>query len=154
MAVLRIGTLATLGLAMVALPGEAQERHRMTTPIPPEITTPDTVDTRIGTFFDGVPTKETAALVYDQLDFSRGVEVFLNGVPGASMLALRAGSRAVGAVNGTVGIFQDLMDSKSLFITANAESIYYAAWIDLKNGPIVIESPPNVLGVVGDFWFR
>ena len=35
MAVIRIGTLATLGLAMVALPGEAQERYRMTTPIPP-----------------------------------------------------------------------------------------------------------------------
>ena len=156
MAVIRIGTLATLGLAMVALPGEAQERYRMTTPIPPEITTPDTVDTRIGTlkFFDGVPTKETAAMVYDQLDFSRGVEVFLNGVPGASMVAFRAGSRAAGAVNGTVGIFQDLMDSKSLFLTANAESIYYATWIDLKNGPIVIESPPNVLGVVNDFWFR
>jgi hypothetical protein len=28
------------------------------------------------------------------------------------------------------------------------------AWIDLKNGPIVIESPPNTLGIVDDFWFR
>jgi len=66
MTVLRIGTLATLGLAIVALSGEAQERYRMTTPVPAEITTPDTVDTRIGTlkFFDGVPTKETAAMVY------------------------------------------------------------------------------------------
>src|SRR5215469_2335189 len=73
---------------------------------------------------------------------------------GLAMVALPGGSRAVGAVNGTVGIFQDLMDSKSLFLTANAESIYYATWIDLKNGPVVIESPPNVLGVVNDFWFR
>ena len=36
MTVLRIGTLATLGLAMVGPPGEAQERYRMTAPTPPE----------------------------------------------------------------------------------------------------------------------
>jgi hypothetical protein len=106
------------------------------------------------TFFDGVPTEETAAKAYDQIDFSRGIEVFLNGIPGASLVAFRAGSRAVGSVDGVVGIFQDLMDSKSLFLTANTESIYYATWIDLKDGPIVVESPPNVLGVVNDFWFR
>jgi hypothetical protein len=32
--------------------------------------------------------------------------------------------------------------------------IYTTAWIDLKNGPVVIESPPNTLGIVDDFWFR
>ncbi len=70
------------------------------------------------------------------------------------MVALRTGSRSVGAVDGTIGLFQNLMDSKSLYLTANTESIYYATWIDLKIGPIVVESPPNVLGVVNDFWFR
>jgi hypothetical protein len=128
----------------------------MTTAIPPSITTPDKVETSIGTlnFFDGVPTPETAQKAYDQLDLTRGIETFLNGIPGASMVALRQGSRDTGTVNGTVGIFQNLMDSKSLFLTANTESIYYATWIDLKNGPIVVESPPNVLGVLDDFWFR
>lgn len=131
-------------------------RYKMTTAIPPEIVTPHIVDTRIGTlnFFDGVPTPETAAKAYDQLDFSRGIETFLNGIPGASMVAIRTGSQATGTTNGKIGIFQNLMDSKSLFLTANTESIYYATWIDLKNGPIVVESPPNVLGVVNDFWFR
>ncbi|MCZ7463810.1 DUF1254 domain-containing protein [Rhizobium rhizogenes] len=130
--------------------------YKMTTAIPVEITTPDSVETRIGKleYFDGVPTQQTARKVYDQLDFSRGIEVFLNGIPGASMVALRAANRAVGTVDGTIGIFQNLMDSKSLFLTANTESIYYASWIDLKSGPVVIESPPNVLGVVNDFWFR
>ena len=123
---------------------------------PPEITTPSKVDTRIGelTFFDGVPTEETTQKAYDQLDFSRGIETFLNGIPGASMVAIRAGSRATGSVDGTIGVFQSLMDSKSLFLTPNSESIYYATWIDLKNGAIVVESPPDVLGVVNDFWFR
>ena len=147
---------AWLALVAAITSAHAQQRYKMTTDIPTEITTPSSVNTRIGKleFFDGVPTEETAQKVYDQLDFERGVETFLNGIPGASMVAIRQGSRDVGGVNGTVGIFQTLMDSKSLFLTANTESIYYATWIDLKNGPIVIESPPNVLGVVNDFWFR
>lgn len=142
---------------VIAPSGEAQQtRYKMSTPIPREITTPESVDTRIGAlkFFDGVPTEETAQKAYDQIDFSRGIEVFLNGIPGASMVALRSGSKATGTINGTIGVFETLMDSKSLFLTANTESVYYATWIDLKNGPIVVESPPNVLGVVNDFWFR
>jgi hypothetical protein len=153
----KLAALAIALTALVAAQAQAQPRqYKMTTPIPPEITTPDKVDTRIGTlkFFDGVPTADTATKAFDQLDYSRGIEAFLNGIPGASLVAMRAGSRSVGAVNGTIGLFQNLMDSKSLFLTANTESIYYVTWLDLKNGPIVIESPPNVLGVVNDFWFR
>lgn len=129
---------------------------KMTTRIPPEIITPDRVETRIGAleFFDGIPTEATTGKVYDQLDFSRGIEAFLNGIPAASMVAIREGMRSVGAVDGTIGIFQDLMDSRSIFLTANTDSIYYGTWIDLRKGPIVIDSPPNVLGVVNDFWFR
>ncbi|WP_429258215.1 DUF1254 domain-containing protein [Paraburkholderia sp. GAS334] len=129
---------------------------KMTTPIPPEITTPDKVDTRIGqlSFTDGVPTPETAQKVYDNLDFTRGVEAFLNGIPGASLVALRAGLREVGATGSTIGIFESLMDSKSLFLTANTETVYFWNWMDLKDGPVVVETPPNILGVVDDFWFR
>jgi hypothetical protein len=114
------------------------------------------VDTRIGSleYFDGVPTPQTAAKVYDNLDFMRGVEVFLNGVPGASMVAIRAGLRDSGATGSTVGVFQQLMDSRSIFLTANSETIYFLNWMDLKDGPVVVESPPNILGVVDDFWFR
>ena len=46
------------------------------------------------------------------------------------------------------------MDSRSLFLTANTESIYAVAWLDLKDGPVVVESPPNTLGLVDDFWFH
>ncbi|NIG52985.1 DUF1254 domain-containing protein [Chitinophaga sp. Cy-1792] len=134
----------------------AQSTYKMTTAIPPGITTPASVNTRIGTleFFDGVPTEETAQKAYDQLDYSRGIEAFLNGVPGASMYALKLGCKSIGAIDGTIAICSDLMDSRSLFLTANTESIYYQTWIDLKNGPIVVESPPEVLGVVNDAWFR
>ena len=64
---------------------------RMTTPIPQEITTPDTVETRLGTlnFFDGFPDEATTQKVYDNLDFQRGVQAYLTCVPGASYYAIR-----------------------------------------------------------------
>jgi hypothetical protein len=51
-------------------------KMKMTTDIPPAITTPDTVETRLGTlhFLDGFPDDATIAKVYDNLDFERGVQ--------------------------------------------------------------------------------
>lgn len=46
------------------------------------------------------------------------------------------------------------MDSKALFLTPNTTSIYVTCWLDLKDGPTVIETPPNVLGFINDFWFH
>ena len=75
-------------------------------------------------------------------------------MPAASLAAIRKAARGFGPDNQTVTIFESLMDSRSLYLTANTESIYAMAWLDLKNGPIVVESPPNTLGLVDDFWFR
>lgn len=66
---------------------------------------------------------------------------------------MRAGARETGAVDGTVAIFETLMDQRSIFLTGNTESIYASTWLNLEEGPIVFESPPNVLGVVDDFCF-
>lgn len=159
MAQRRIAVLAFVLAAVAAAPVQAQTQPptmKMTTPIPPEITTPDTVETRIGTlkFFDGIPDKETIEKVYDNLDLLRGVEVFLQAMPGASLVAMRKGYRHIGAADGNVAIFETLMDSKSLWLTPNTETVYAASWIDLKNGPIVVEAPPNTLGVADDFWFK
>jgi hypothetical protein len=73
-------------------------KMKMTTPIPPEITTPDSVETRLGTlkFFDGFPDEATMAKVYDNPDFQRGVQAFLTAVPGASQVAIRNGIRRFG----------------------------------------------------------
>jgi hypothetical protein len=131
-------------------------KMKMTTDIPPEITTPDSVETRLGTlkFNDGFPDEATVAKVYDNLDFQRGVQAFLTGVPGASQVAIRHGIRSFGPDNQTVILFETLMDSKSLFLTANTENVYAWSWLNLKDGPMVIETPPNVLGVIEYFWFR
>jgi len=124
-------------------------------PIPPSILTPASVETRLGTleFFDGYPKAETVEAVYDNLDFQRGVRAFLDGLPLASLYAMREGLREVGAVNGTVGIFESLMDARTLFLTANTESVYAMTWLNLEDGPMVVESAPNTLGILDDFFF-
>jgi hypothetical protein len=84
----------------------------------------------------------------------RGVESFLNAMPGASMEAFRLGLASQGADNNqSMVVFEDLMDSNSLFLTANTESIYSLMWLDTKSGPLVIETPPNILGFVDSHWF-
>jgi hypothetical protein len=150
--------LSAVASLLVVTPIRAQTppKMKMTTDIPASITTPEKVDTRIGTlkFDGGYPDAATVEKVYDNLDFQRGIEAYLNTMQGASLVAMRRGFRETGAVNGTIGMFNTLMDSKSLFLTANADTVYAMTWIDLSKGPVVIESPPNSLGIVDDFWFR
>lgn len=130
--------------------------YKYTTEVPAGITIPDKVETRLGTltFKDGFPDDSTVQKVYDNLDFSRGVEAVLNTMPAASLAAMRKAIREFGPDNGTVAIFETLLDSRSLFLTANTESVYAAAWLNLKDGPVVVESPANTLGLVDDFWFH
>ena len=131
-------------------------KAKMATEIPATVMMPDSVDTRLGQlrFNDGFPDEGTVEKVYDNLDFQRGIQAFLSAMPAASLRAMREGIRRFGPDNQTVIIFETLMDSRSLFLTANTESIYAVAWLNLKDGPVVVESPPNTLGLVDDFWFR
>ena len=123
--------------------------------IPPSIITPDKVETRIGTleFQDGAPTVETAEKVRDALDFTRGLNAYNNSFRGASAYAIRKGFLSIGAEDNSIVIFSDLMDAKSLFLTANADTIYYLGVVDLSKGPMVIEQPPKGLGTINDMWF-
>jgi len=125
--------------------------------VPPSIQTPDTVTTRIGTlkFSDGLPDPETVQKVYDNIDFSRGVEAFLSGMPAASVYALCQGLKDVGAAkNKGIAITENLMDARSLFLTANTTTVYVFFCVDLTNGPVVAQVPPGVLGPVDDAFFR
>jgi len=126
------------------------------TKIPTFITTPDRFETRIGTleFKDGYPTGETATKVRDELDYLHGVDAFMNSIQGVSVYAIRKGMEDVGIKDGDFIIYSKLMDSRSLFLTANADTVYFWGNLDLSNGPLVIETPPTILGVFDDFWFR
>ena len=136
---------------------EAQQaKYKMTTDIPVSITTPDVVNTSLGTlrFFDGFPDAPTVQKVYDNLDFQRGVQAFLSSLPASALFGLRRGLRSVGPDNQTVIVTESMTDSRQLGYVANTETVYTCAWLDTKNGPLVIEIPPNVLGFINDFWGR
>lgn len=124
--------------------------------IPPSITTPDKVESSIGTleYKDGAPSKETAAKAYDYLDLMHGVEAFVNAYQGASVASIFKGCQEAGVPNNTALIFSELMNAKSLFLTANADTIYFWVNLDVTKGPMVVETPPLALGVVDDMWFQ
>ncbi len=142
-----------MAFIVLALPGAASAQTA--TAIPPGLITPDRVQTRIGTleFKDGAPTVETAEKVRDTLDFTRALDVFNNSFRGASAYAIREGLHSVGAEDNTVLIYSELMDAKSLALTANADTVYYIAVVDLSKGPMVVEQPPSGLGTINDMWF-
>ena len=123
-----------------------------------QITTPDEVDTPIGTleFFDGVPIGDTTEMVYDYVDRARAVEVFINMTPAVSMYNLRQGQRDIGLTESNqIVIAEQMGDSKPLVLTWNNTSLYTWGFLDLKkDGPTVIEIPPDVLGILDDMYFR
>lgn len=142
---------------LVAIPGPAQSsQYKMTTDIPPGIAMPDSVETRLGTltFFDGFPDDASVEKIYDNLDFQRAVQAYLLALPAVNMAGLREGLLQLGPPNTTIPTFDTMMDSRSLFLTANANTAYTWVWINLKDGPLVAEVPPMVLGMIDDFWFR
>ncbi len=152
-----LGLAACFSLLGLQLAGADKPAPKYSAKVPSYITTPDTVNTRIGPlkFFDGLPDPETVQKVYDNLDFARGVEAFLSGMPAASVYAACEGISSVGAKpNVGIGITEDLMDARSLFLTPNSTTAYVMMCIDLKDGPIVVEVPPGVLGPVDDAFFR
>ena len=120
------------------------------------ISTPERLDSRLGAleFVDGVPSGETVEKVYDHLDFVHALNVFLDGYAGASTCALRKGFHDAGANDNELLIFSELMGSESLFLTANADTVYFVGIVDLTAGPMVVETPPQALALFDDMWFQ
>jgi hypothetical protein len=149
-----IGIFAVVlaGLSMAAF---GRVVAQTTAGIPPAITTPDKVETRIGTleFKDGAPTVATAEKIRDTLDFTRALDAYNNSFRGASAYAIGKGFQSIGAEDNTIVIFSELMDAKSLFLTANADTVYFVGVLNLSKGPLVVEQPPGSLGTFNDMWF-
>lgn len=147
-------------LTLTAQPVPAQEpTPGYNTRIPEGLLTPDKYPTRVGDieFFDGIPTAATAEALYNHLDYIRGVQTFLNGMPAASLEAIRRSQIVDGRTRSNVAwIFDQLMDSNPLFLTGNTDTVYLSVILDLEeDGPTVIEVPPGTgPGTVNDAFFR
>ena len=79
---------AVAACAVLAAPGLTPAQ--VSTSIPPAITTPNKVESRIGPLFfkDGMPSKETVAKIYDNLDFTHAFEAFVNTMQGVNAEAI------------------------------------------------------------------
>ncbi len=119
-----------------------------------------TVSTRVGEFeyVGGFPTDDTVRRAYDQLDLQRATQVYLEFMPLMSLHALLdSHERESGMVpNRDIGVYdyQSRGKVEAVGLTYNTESIYSSSGIDVRNGPVVVETPPNVLGVIDDGWMR
>jgi hypothetical protein len=145
---------STLAQPLTGTP--APPASRFTTPMPQGVVVPDSVETRLGTlrFQGGVPDQASTDRIYDNLDFQRAVQAYLLALPVVNQMANRAAILAMGPANTTVPIWEQLVDSRTVELTANDNTPYTWFWIDLRNGPLVVEAPPKVLGTVNDIWYR
>lgn len=155
MMILRRTSISILTLC-VSLTAYGQQIYQADTP--ESILTPERVSTRYLDdleFNDGFPSDDTVAKVYDYLDTSRAVQLFLTAMPAASIYGLLNGHAEIGfTANHTVGITENLMNARSLWLTPQTTTPYVHAEVDVKNGPVVVELGTPVLGLIDDAYFR
>ena len=114
----------------------------------------ETLQTRFGDFQfkDGYPVGDAAQRLLDLQKLNRAVEVFSTQLMPVSEIGLREGLRAFGArTPQQVVIWEQLMDARTMLLTANTETVYALAHLNLKaDGPTVVEAPPHMLGFLQD----
>jgi hypothetical protein len=105
-------------------------------------------------FRGGYPTADSAHKLGELLRLNRAVEVFLSLMHGVSWYAVWKGvaTAGSGAANQIV-VWESLMDAETLLLTGNTDTVYGMAALDLKrDGPVVVELPPTLLGGLSDIW--
>jgi hypothetical protein len=107
-------------------------------------------------FIGGYPTKETVALLEEEMLFQRSVQSYLWALPALNMYAMKEGSeRVFGSGYNILPIWKKRLNAKTLVTTPNSDVIYAMGYLDLKqDGPIVIEAPPGLQGILDDFFQR
>jgi hypothetical protein len=114
----------------------------------------EVVRTRFGDFaFEGgYPTREAADALLDQLIVNRAIEVYLTQIPRVAVIETRAGLREFGADRSNrIVVWEDLMDARTILLTANTETVYAIGFLDLQaDGPTVFEAPPRMFGNMMD----
>src|SRR4029453_4497148 len=88
------------------------------------------------------------------LDYLHGLDTFMNTIQGVSTYAMREGFLEVGVMDNDGLIFSELRASRTLALTANADTVYFWSFLDLSQGTLVVETPANTLGLLDDIWFR
>jgi len=101
-------------------------------------------------------TPEAAQTLKDELLFQRATQTYLWAMPLINTLGMKVGSEEkFGAGYNVLPIWKKRLDAKTLVTTPNSDVIYAMSYVDLgKDGPIVFEAPPQMQGILLDFWQR
>ena len=107
-------------------------------------------------FVAGYVAKGNAPTLLDELFFQRAVQTYLWALPALNMYGMKEGSEKVfGSGYNVLPIFKQRLNAKTLITTPNSDVIYALGYVDLKEtGPLVIEVPPGLQGILDDFWQR
>jgi hypothetical protein len=107
-------------------------------------------------FANNRPAPETAKTLSDELLFQRATQTYLWAMPLINTLGMKVGSEEkFGAGYNVLPIWKKRLDAKTLITTPNSDVIYAMSYVDLgKDGPIVFDAPPQMQGILLDFWQR
>lgn len=107
-------------------------------------------------FPENHPTERTSQVLLDELTFQRAVQAYLWALPAMNMYGMKEGSEKVfGKGYNVLPIWKHRLSAKTLITTPNCDVIYAMGYLDLKeDGPLVIEVPPKLQGLLDDFWQR
>ena len=107
-------------------------------------------------FNKGFLSKEAIATLQEELVFQRAVQSYIWMLPAINMYGMKEGSEsAFGKGYNVLPIFKDRLNAKTLVTTPNSDVIYAMGYVDLHDdGPIVIEVPPGLQGILDDFFQR
>lgn len=107
-------------------------------------------------FKDGYVEKKNSQPLLDELFFERAVQTYLWAQPALNMYGMKEGSeKTFGKGYNVLPMFKKRLNAKTLITTPNSDVIYALGYLDLKeDGPMVIEVPPGLQGILDDFWQR
>jgi hypothetical protein len=105
---------------------------------------------------EGRPTGETKKVLNDELLFERATQTYLWAMPLINTLGMKFGSEEkFGGGYNVLPIWKERLDAKTLITTPNSDVIYAMSYADLgKDGPLVFDAPPEMQGILLDFWQR
>jgi hypothetical protein len=98
----------------------------------------------------------SAQTLMDELLFQRATQTYLWALPLINTLGMKEGSEKIfGAGYNVLPVWKKRLDARTLVTTPNSDVIYAMSYVDLgKDGPLVFEAPPNLQGILMDFWQR
>lgn len=107
-------------------------------------------------FTEGYPSQEDITRLKDEIFFQRATQAYIWAVPALNLMAMKeAKDKHFGSGYNIMMVWKERLNAKTLITTPNSDVIYGLVFLDLhKDGPMVIEVPPGIQGILDDFYQR